>query len=74
MLLASDNPAVEDWRQAVPAIGKLFLVGDSKQSIYRFRRADVFMGGELRPPEYERLETTAGAVGAVMQAARRGAR
>jgi copper homeostasis protein len=40
----------------------------------RFRRADVFMGGELRPPEYERLETTAGAVGAVMQAARRGAR
>jgi copper homeostasis protein len=40
----------------------------------RFRRPDVFMGGELRPPEYERLETTAGAVGAVMQAARRGTR
>jgi hypothetical protein len=40
----------------------------------RFRRAEMYMGGELRPPEYERLETSANAVAAVMQAARRGAR
>lgn len=32
----------------------------------RFRRGHVFMGGELRPPEYDRLTTSAAAVRAVI--------
>lgn len=36
------------------------------ESAMRFRRAHVFMGGELRPPEYDRLDTSAKAVRAVM--------
>jgi ATP-dependent helicase/nuclease subunit A len=48
LLLASGDPAIRQWRAVAPAPGKLFVVGDPKQSIYRFRRADVGIYEEVR--------------------------
>jgi ATP-dependent helicase/nuclease subunit A len=55
-LLASDAapgaaPAAaarEEWTRVIPRPGALFVVGDPKQSIYRFRRADIALYLQVR--------------------------
>ncbi len=47
-LLCEQRPAAGDWREVVLQPGKLFVVGDPKQSIYRFRRADIGMYDQVK--------------------------
>ena len=46
-LTGSDVEEVR-WRSLVPRPGSLFIVGDPKQSIYRFRRADITIYLEVK--------------------------
>jgi copper homeostasis protein len=43
-----------------------FAALDTIESGMRFRRPHVFMGGELRPPEYDRLDTSQALIRSVM--------
>ncbi len=54
LLLASDNPQESNWLKVTPTPGKLFLVGDPKQSIYKFRRADILLYRQIRDSLVER--------------------
>ncbi|MBI4603249.1 MAG: UvrD-helicase domain-containing protein [Planctomycetes bacterium] len=48
LLLTATDPAERNWTRCVPRPGSLFVVGDPKQSIYRFRRADIVTYGKVR--------------------------
>ncbi len=48
LLLTADDPRETDWRKCVPVPGSLFVVGDPKQSLYRFRRADIVTYSAVR--------------------------
>lgn len=54
LLLAADDPAESDWLKIRPVAGKLFVVGDPKQSIYKFRRADILLYRDIRDKMVDR--------------------
>lgn len=60
LLLASDSEVEPDvgWREVSLRPGALFVVGDPKQSIYRFRRADIDIYDQVK----QRIVETGGEV------------
>jgi ATP-dependent helicase/nuclease subunit A len=46
--LCAEDGGEADWRRAALRPGSLFVVGDPKQSIYRFRRADITMYDDVK--------------------------
>lgn len=48
MLLTGADNSEDDWRKVKPKPGAIFLVGDPKQSIYRFRRADIDIYNQVK--------------------------
>ena len=48
LLLTADDPKQTNWHRCKPVPGSLFVVGDPKQSIYRFRRADIVTYSEVK--------------------------
>ena len=58
LLLASPSSEGNDWQRVRPRDGALFVVGDPKQSIYRFRRADIQI--------YERVKERFASFGATL--------
>ena len=46
--LTGQEQSEKDWRMLQPRPGSLFVVGDPKQSIYRFRRADIDTYNEVK--------------------------
>jgi ATP-dependent helicase/nuclease subunit A len=47
-LAEEEGTCAEEWRKVRLAPSKLFMVGDPKQSIYKFRRAEIAMYEETR--------------------------
>ncbi len=74
LLICADDPAQSQWRSARPRRGKLFVVGDPKQSIYRFRRADIALYEDVKAlllgagAELVHLTTSFRSVPAIQQA------
>jgi ATP-dependent helicase/nuclease subunit A len=48
LFLCEAGAAARDWREVALVPGKLTVVGDPKQSIYRFRRADIAVYAAVR--------------------------
>jgi ATP-dependent helicase/nuclease subunit A len=48
LYLTGADAEERDWRRLAPLPGTLFVVGDPKQSIYRFRRADIEIYGAVK--------------------------